>query len=118
MATSILFPAFAAEYSGKEEMAISGVENNFRNLLEIASDALITNLKGFDFTTNNFLDDELKSQYVSYIYSCSVADILRGEKVNTSCVSGYSMGIYAAIYYCRSISFIDGLQLVKYAWEW
>ena len=117
MATSVLFPAFAAEYSGTEEEVIYRFENNFRRLIETASNTVQTDLTGFDFRTVNFLDDELKSQYISYIYSCSVADILRDEKVNTSCVSGYSMGVYSAIYYCRSISFNDGLKLIKYAWD-
>jgi [acyl-carrier-protein] S-malonyltransferase len=117
LATSVLFPAFAAEYSGTEGEAISGFEDNFRNRINTASDTIYTDLTGFDFSTNNFLDDELKSQYISYIYNCSVADILRGEKVNALFVSGYSMGIYAALYYCRSISFNDGLKLIKYAWD-
>jgi [acyl-carrier-protein] S-malonyltransferase len=117
LAISVLFPAFAVEYSGTEEGAISVFENNFRNLIETASHILESDLSGFDFLKNNFLDDELKSQYISYIYSCSVADILRNEKIDTSFISGYSMGIYASLYYCRSISFIDGIKLIKYAWE-
>lgn len=63
------------------------------------------------------MDDELKSQYISYIYSCSVADILKSREVKPSFVSGYSMGIYAALFYCGSVTFKDGLLLVKSAWE-
>jgi malonyl CoA-acyl carrier protein transacylase len=117
LATTILFPAFASEYSGNEGIVISQSENRFRSLLKIASDELETDLNRFDFEKNNFLDDELKSQFLSYIYSCSVAEILRDNKVIPSFVSGYSMGIYAALYYCKAISFTDGLRLIKYAWD-
>jgi [acyl-carrier-protein] S-malonyltransferase len=74
-------------------------------------------LADFDFSDNNFLDDELKSQYISYIYSCSVADILHSRRVSPSFVTGYSMGLYSALYYCGSVSFQDGLMLIKKAWE-
>jgi [acyl-carrier-protein] S-malonyltransferase len=113
----VIFPAFASEYSGTEKLAISGFENNFATLIGSASDLLEIDLSGFDFDNNNFLNDELKSQYISYIFSCSLADFLRERKVNSSYVSGYSMGIYAALYYCRSFGFDDGLTLIKCAWE-
>jgi len=71
----------------------------------------------FDFRENDFLNDELKSQYISYIFSCSIADILKSQFIRPAFVSGYSMGIYAAMYYCGSVTFIDGLLLVKSAWE-
>jgi malonyl CoA-acyl carrier protein transacylase len=114
---SILFPAFVTEYTASEEKALAACENNFNKRLEEASDLLDTDLTGFDFQKNNFLDDELKSQYISYIYSCSLADILISENLRPAFVSGYSMGIYAAFYYCGSVSFADGLLLVKNAWN-
>jgi malonyl CoA-acyl carrier protein transacylase len=117
LATSIIFPAFVNEYTGTEGQAISVYENNFNRWLAIASEILKLDLTGFDFKENNFLNDELKSQYISYLFSCSVADILKGRKVKPSFVSAYSMGIYAALYYCGSITFNDGLLLVKSAWE-
>jgi len=117
MASSIIFPAFVNEYTGKEQQAISVYENNFNHLLTTASETLNLGLTEFNFQDNNFLNDELKSQYISFIFSCSVADILKYHKVKPKFVSGYSMGIYAALYYCGSITFNDGLQLVKKAWE-
>ncbi len=117
MATSIIFPAFVNEYNGTEGKVISAYENNFFDYLELASAALQTDLTGFDFLKCNFLDNELTSQYISYLFSCSVADILKSQKIKSSFVSGYSMGIYAALYYCGSISLTDGLQLVQNAWN-
>jgi [acyl-carrier-protein] S-malonyltransferase len=86
-------------------------------MLAVASDILKVDLNGFDFRENNFLDDELKSQYISYIFSCSVANILKSREVMPAFISGYSMGIYAALYYCGSVTFEGGLLLVKTAWE-
>jgi [acyl-carrier-protein] S-malonyltransferase len=116
LATSIIFPAFVSEYTGSEEKAIAAFENNFSGRIEKSSDITGSDLTGFDFGKNNFLQDELKSQYISYIFSCSVADILKNEKIKPSFVSGYSMGLYAALYYCGSVSFNEGLMLVKRAW--
>ena len=86
-------------------------------MLNEASEILGIDLNGFDVKENNFLDDELKSQYISYIFSCAVSDILKNQGVRPTFVSGYSMGIYAAIYYCSSVGFRDGLMLVKKAWD-
>jgi [acyl-carrier-protein] S-malonyltransferase len=117
LATSVIFPAFVNEYTGTEGQVISAFENNFAGLIAMASDNLKLDLTGFDFTNNNFLHDELKSQYISYLFSCSVADILKVQKIKPSFVSGYSMGIYAALYYCGSITFKEGLMMVKNAWD-
>jgi malonyl CoA-acyl carrier protein transacylase len=117
LAVAVIFPAFVNEYTGAEDNLLSSSDNNFTWLLEKASDILKADLMGFDFSNNNFLQDEEKTQYISYIFSCSVADILLRNNVYPSFISGYSMGIYAALYYCRSVSFDDGLKLVKNAWE-
>jgi [acyl-carrier-protein] S-malonyltransferase len=114
---SILFPAFVNEYTGTESEAISRYSNNFNKFLSIASEFLKSDLTGFDFRNNNFLDSEVKSQYISYLFSCTVADILKEQGIKPDYVSGYSMGIYAALYYCGTITFNEGLLLVKSAWD-
>ncbi len=117
MNPGIIFPAFVNEYSGHEPAVVSDYNNNYIKYLQQASGILDIDLSSFDFKENNFLDDELKSQYISYIFSCTVADILKENRVVPSFVSGYSMGIYASLYYCGSVSFSDGLKLIKTAWE-
>ena len=117
MTTSVIFPAFVNEYSGKEEQAVNAFKNNFVQLISLASDFLKLDLTGFDFKENNFLQDEYKSQCISYLFSCSVSDILKSRKIKPSFVSGYSMGIYAALYYCGSVTMKEGLLLVKNAWN-
>lgn len=86
-------------------------------MLSSASAILENDLTGFDTEDNNFLDDELKSQYISYIYSCAVSDILKYQGIKAGFVSGYSMGIYAALYYCGAIGFVEGLWLIRHAWD-
>jgi [acyl-carrier-protein] S-malonyltransferase len=117
MKTAILFPAFVSEYSGSEKETLSRHPNSFWSLLGLASEILDADLTGFDFSGNNFLEDELKSQYVSYIYSCAITDILHAHRVSPVLVTGYSMGLYSALYYCGTVSFQDGLLLIKKAWE-
>jgi [acyl-carrier-protein] S-malonyltransferase len=117
MAISIIFPAFVNEYKGNEDLINRDIGNIFTRLLESASRYLETDLTGFDFRRNNFLEDEIISQYISYIFSCSVAGYLKTQKVRPFNVSGYSMGIYAALYYCGSVDFLQGLRMVKQAWE-
>jgi malonyl CoA-acyl carrier protein transacylase len=115
--TSIIFPAFVNEYSGSEGQILSAFENNFNRYISQASAILKLDLTGFDFKNNDFLDNEFRSQCISYLFSCSVADILKDQNIKPSFVSGYSMGIYASLYYCGSVAFNDGLILLKIAWD-
>jgi [acyl-carrier-protein] S-malonyltransferase len=117
MAASIVFPAFVNEYKGTENRINRDIGITFTRLLESVSGYLNTDLTGFDFRRNNFLDDELKSQYISYIFSCSVAGFLKNKNFSPSFVSGYSMGIYAALHYCGSIDFLQGIKMITQAWE-
>jgi [acyl-carrier-protein] S-malonyltransferase len=117
VAASVIFPAFVNEYKGTEDRINRDIVNTFTRLLESASEYLNTDLTGFDFHRNNFLEDEIKSQYISYIFSCSVAGFLKSRDFKPSRISGYSMGIYAALYYCGSVDFFHGLRMVQQAWE-
>jgi [acyl-carrier-protein] S-malonyltransferase len=117
VAASIIFPAFVSEYKGNENQINRDIGNTFTRLLASASGYLNTDLTRFDFHRNNFLEDELKSQYISYVFSCSLAGFLRSRNFRPFLISGYSMGIYAALYYCGSVDFLQGLRMVKQAWE-
>jgi malonyl CoA-acyl carrier protein transacylase len=117
LSTAVIFPAFVNEYTGAEEAFLLSSGVNFSQRLEQASLSLNIDLTGFDFKLNNFLNDEEKTQYISYIFSCTVADFLTEKGVKPSFISGYSMGIYSALYYCRSVSYNDGLKLITNAWK-
>jgi [acyl-carrier-protein] S-malonyltransferase len=63
------------------------------------------------------IHDELRNQYLSYIYSCCCADVLAGKNFRPSMVAGYSMGIYASLYTAGSITFETGLLFIRKAYE-
>ncbi|MCK9612866.1 MAG: hypothetical protein M0R16_08180 [Bacteroidales bacterium] len=115
--TAHLFPAFVPEYLGIETAVIESTGTDFHSYLENASCITGNNLSAFDILKYNFLDNRLKSQYITYIISCCISDILHAHRQISSFVASYSMGIYAALYHCRSIDFGTGLKLIKYAFE-
>ena len=110
--TALIFPAFVREYIGTETEIIISHQGNFEELLEKASQAIDYELINFDISLNNFLDDELRSQYIAYIYSCCISDLLHKKNILPDFVAGYSMGLYAALYHCKSIDFTTGLKLI------
>lgn len=114
---AILFPAFVRAYSGMERLFIENHFPDFKSSLDVASEITGSDLSDFDFEKNNFLDDELKSQYISFIFSCRLADLLYKSGIKFNYSAGYSMGIYAMYHYTGSISLVNGLNLIKKAYE-
>jgi len=110
---AFIYPAFVLKYTGKE---ISILEKNkvpvSKKLLEV-SNYTGAYLSDFDIVNNNFLSDELKNQYLSYIFSCSFSDILKENRVDADYIAGFSMGIYAALYKAGSIDFKTGSLILK-----
>jgi len=110
---AFIYPAFVLKYTGKE---ISILEKNkvpFSKKLSEASDYTGQYLSDFDIVNNNFLSDELKNQYLSYIFSCTFSDILKDNRVDADYIAGFSMGLYAALYKAGSIDFKTGLLIIK-----
>lgn len=117
MLTGYIFPAFVSEYKGDEPEVLRGFSDDFDKLLKHASGHLGIDLTSFDVHTNNFQDHELNTQYMSYIFGCTVSDILKQKKIFADYLAGYSMGIYAALYSGESVTFIGGLDLISKAFE-
>ena len=113
-----IFPAFGNEYVGNEKEIISKYSNIANDYINVASDLLEIDFKNIDFIQDNNSFDELLSQYLTYIFSCIISNILKNNKVNLSeHMAGYSMGIYAALYHAESISFKNGLLLIQNAYK-
>lgn len=110
--TAFIFPAFVREYIGSETDTVYSLNGNLDELLEKASRAVDPELIHFNIHNNHFIDDELRSQYIAYIYSCCISDILQKKGIIPDYVAGYSMGLYAALYHCKSIDFETGLKLI------
>lgn len=108
-----LFPAFVLKYTGKELSIIEKHGFNFQNRLNQSSKILGLNLNEFDIKNCNLIEDELKNQMMSYIFSCTFSDILKRKNLTPNFVSGFSMGLYAALYHSNAIDFKTGLFLIR-----
>jgi malonyl CoA-acyl carrier protein transacylase len=115
--SACIFPAFINEYPKNPFGGLEELENRFQSLLSLSSSLVDSDLAEFDFISNDFLGDELKTQYLTYIYSCAVADILDKKKLLPDYSAGYSMGIYAALVHARVLTFDDGLLVIRKAYE-
>lgn len=117
MKTGWIFPAFISEYIGNEDQIFSSLSYDFNTLLETASEVTGENLNSFQIGTNDFMNKEDKNQYISYVLSCAVTNILKREGLKPDYLSGLSMGVYAALYAGGSICFEDGLRCIKEAYD-
>lgn len=116
MKTAFIFPAFVPEYLGNEPQLLHAYSGTFEALLDTAARAVDPGLADFSINTNNFAEEELRSQLISYVFSCSMVEVLREQKVQPDFLSGYSMGLYAALYCGNAITFEEGLWLIKEAY--
>ena len=114
---AFVFPAFIIDYRDDPSSEVASYKEVFNAYLERAALTLDASLLKFNSTSNPFLDDELKNQYLSYVYGCSCAELLRRSGVRPAITAGYSMGIYAALFLAGSISFETGLLFIKSAYE-
>lgn len=115
--TAFIFPAFVREYPLTNSGDHSIIQPFFRTLLEEASQEVDPELIYFDPPENSFLDHELRTQYIAYIYGCAYSRALIHHQINPDYLCGYSMGIYAALVEGGAISFCDGLQLIRNAFQ-
>lgn len=113
-----IFPAFGNEYIGNEKEIIARYSNISKYFINSSLKLLNINFENINLTPENNSFDELFSQYFTYFYSAIISGILKSHKISFSeYTAGYSMGIYAALYHAESISFEDGLNLIKNAYN-
>ncbi len=111
-----IFPAFANDYREFHHFQWPGFQTFFTSLVEDASSFIDVQLKDFHPIRNNFLEDELRNQYMSYIFGCTIAGMLIEKKNIPDFISGLSMGLYAALQTSGAFSFRDGLLLIRQAY--
>jgi len=114
---AFIFPAFITDYSDDPSGTIPQFRTVFDSLINRAADFADKGLTEFHRESNSMIHDELRNQYLSYIYSCCCADVLAGKNFRPSMVAGYSMGIYASLYTAGSITFETGLLFIRKAYE-
>jgi malonyl CoA-acyl carrier protein transacylase len=117
LSVGFIFPAFVSEYSGNEPEDIRKYSDGFDNLLDQACVHTEINLKEFVLHIRNVPDHELNAQLISYVFSCAIADLLKENNLVPQYLAGYSMGLYAALYSGKSISFTQGMDLVIEAYK-
>jgi [acyl-carrier-protein] S-malonyltransferase len=114
---AFVFPPFASDYPDDPFINLTGFDDCFRKFLSRAAEFADPDLIQFAIPSNTFLDDELKTQYISYIQACSLVSWFREKGVVPAYCSGYSMGIYAALFQSEVISFLDGLVFIRQAYK-
>ncbi len=114
---SFIFPAFSSDYENHPGSGIGAFDTLFGELLLRASETADGRLASFRFRDNNFLNDELLTQYVTFLYSCTLSALIRKAGRKPVVTAGYSMGIYSALYDAGSISFETGLRMIGAAYE-
>jgi [acyl-carrier-protein] S-malonyltransferase len=115
--SAFIFPAFINEYPENPFGGLQELDDRFQFLFEKATSLVDPDLDEFDFVSTHYLWDELKTQYLTYIYSCAVADVLNKKRIIPAYSAGYSMGIYAALVHAQVVTFSEGLLLIKAAYE-
>jgi len=112
-----VFPAFPNELTDPPGKNIPGFGDHFQTLLDTALKSGLTGLPHNFFTGTFLTQDELLTQFISYIYSCTVSETLRSNNFTPVVSAGYSMGIYAALFDAGSVTFTDGIELIRCAYH-
>ena len=115
--TAFIFPAFTSDYDNHPGQNMPGFMERFIEFISRAADSIDPALAGFDFYGNRFGEDELRTQYLTYIYSCAASSWLREAGLTPFLNAGYSMGIYATLSDALSIRFETGLELIRLAYQ-
>ena len=115
--TAFIFPAFITEYTKKELDFFNDNQIDFNKYIKKANDIIGVELPEFSYESPIYKNDELLSQITAYLFSCAISDVLKKASIHPQFVSGYSMGIYAALYAANSISIDDGIKLIYEAFK-
>ncbi len=114
---AFIFPAFVLKYLNSEIKLLTDHNANLSEKLNHISSITGVNIRDFDVKKNNYINDELKNQLVTYLVSCIYSDILKSKSTFPSNISSISMGLYSALYCAESISLTDGAVLIKRIYE-
>jgi [acyl-carrier-protein] S-malonyltransferase len=114
---AFIFPAFASDFDNHAGQSLAGFNNLFTQFLDRAIKSADPGLSGFSFSANVFSANELRTQYLTYIYSCAAASALRNNGFTPGINAGYSMGIYAALHDAGALFFETGLELIGLAYQ-
>ncbi|HEY3250411.1 MAG TPA: ACP S-malonyltransferase [Ignavibacteria bacterium] len=112
MSIAFIYPGQGSQYVG---MALDLYEK-YPEVKELYKKA--NNILGFDLAKVSFEgpEEQLKQTYITqpaiFMHSIAVTELVR-SKITASCAAGHSLGEYTALVATGSLSFEDGLKLVK-----
>jgi [acyl-carrier-protein] S-malonyltransferase len=112
-----VFPAFGCKYLGNEKRILDRMSSDLGELTARAVKTVDFSADMLDSFPLGDFPDELQSQYAAYLYGCAVSNVLKRSGVYTDYAAGYSMGLYAALYHAESITFEQGLECIRVAYE-
>ena len=116
MKTAFIFPAFISEFLGNEIQLLDSFSSNLHNFLKAASEITGDNYTNISLDDILYTEDELRSQVITYIFSCSLSDVLLIKDLKPDIIAGYSMGLYATLYTGEAIKFEEGVKLIRQAY--
>lgn len=116
MKIGMIFPGYASQYvgMGKELYDDSRLMQEF---FEEAATCLNNNVIKLCFASSEVELAKIHNAYpLIFLVSSSIAALLKEEGFEPTCVAGYQIGHYAALFAAKGISLPDGLYLLsKYA---
>ena len=117
MKIGFLFPGQGSQFVGM----CKDLYNQFfvvRNLFEEINEKIGTDIVNVMFNgPETKLKDTLYTQLAIFLHSIAVYFILKKENIKASCFAGHSLGEYTAIVAAESLSYEEGLKLIKYRAE-
>ncbi|MEW6377991.1 MAG: hypothetical protein AB1611_00130 [bacterium] len=109
---AFLFPGNDIDY--RETLQKIGREDTFReNLAKVYKLGYRLNLAEAGAGAGS----ELHNQMVIYTICCSICDLYQNRHIVPAMVSGYSLGIYSALYAAGAYSFETGLLILREAFK-
>jgi [acyl-carrier-protein] S-malonyltransferase len=115
---AFIFPAFTTEHPFTLFPGDRGLSDHFGILLQQAiRHANLPVSKDFHLSGDAIIKEELSSQVITYIYSCTLSDYFHQKGAEPAYSAGYSMGLYAALYHSRAIAFTGGIDVILSAYH-
>ena len=113
MKKAFIFPGQASQYVGMGKDIYDSFEVS-RNIFDKANDIMGMDLREICFSGP---EEKLKKTYITqpaiFVHSIAVFEVLKEKNILPDSAAGHSLGEYSALTAAGSLSFEDGLKLVK-----
>lgn len=115
---SWLFPAFEMRYKQFNSTKLVDFEKYIDQLLSLLQGSTHSIEKHILFADEKIKKyrqtSDLEKQIICYIKSCAIVNYLKDRDVQMDFIGPYSMGLYAGLYASGSVTFIEGLEIVRF----